>query len=170
MNLIFNNMNQISINNSSQSSYIYMAIEADNIEHIHTSLITSGGLRHDQIIIAPGDCPKKNFNIFKLIANLYIWTDKYWYGTYYKKLIYVRLKNVPEVPLFFLIKYGSQIRLAIKSKFAYIVKDIDVDLLKQVNYESTNHFNEQRIIEITPFIKKLESKWQLLIYNNNPYT
>jgi len=162
-------MKQKSINNSSQSAYIYMAIESDNIEDIQTSLITSGRLSHEQIIIASGDCQKNSFKIFKLIANLYIWTDKYWYGTYYKKLIYVRLKNVPEIPIFFKINYESQIRLSIKSKFAYILKDIDSNLLKQADKESKNHFNEQRIIAITPFMKKIETRWQLLISNKNPY-
>ncbi len=156
--------------NHLQSSYIYIALEAENIRNIQECLITSGGLSHDQIIIAPGDYQKYPFELFKFIANLYIWTDKYWYGTYLNKLTYIRLKNTPEVPLLFRIKYASQIRLAIKSKFSYIVKDDDSELLKKADLQSKGYFNARRISEITPFMKKLETKWQLLISNNNPYT
>ena len=147
-----------------------MAIEEENIENIQQSLITSGGMNPEQIKITKGDCKKNSFYCFDLIADLYIWTSKYWYGTLDEKLIYVRLKNVTEVPILFLLKYGPNIRLAIRSKYAYVVKDADAELLDQARTESLAYFNEERIKKIKPFMKKLEKKWQLLISNNNPYS
>ena len=147
-----------------------MAIENENIKNIQKCLITSDGMNPEQIKITKGNCKKSSFYCFDLIADLYIWTSKYWYGTFYEKLIYVRLKNVTEVPLLFLLKYGPNIRLAIRSKYAYVVKDANADLLDQAHTESLKYFNEERIKKIKPFMEKLEKKWELLISNNNPYS
>jgi hypothetical protein len=148
-------------------SYIFMAIEDTDIESIKNSLTTLESLPENQIDIVSGNSNDRKFNKFNMIADLYIWTSKYWYGTYYEKLTYVRLKNVNCIPLNFTIKYHNDIRLLLKSRFSYIVNESDSNLLKEVWVKSLRDFDKRRIQAITPGMKKLKNKWDVLISNRN---
>lgn len=150
-------------------SYIFMAIEDTDIDAIKNSLITLEGLSANQIEIFNGKSNDRKFNKFNMIADLYIWTSKHWYGTYYDRLTYVRLKNVNCIPFTFTIKYHNEMRLVLKSKFSYIVNGSDSDLLKEVWIKSLRNFDKRRIQAITPGMRKLKEKWDILISNRNPF-
>lgn len=162
-------MKAVNKENSIVKGYIFMAIENTKIQSITNDLIKIGDLPLNKIEAVAGGINNKKFNEFSIIADLYIWTNKYWYGTYCENLTLLRLKDVEDVPIFFSIKYGDKLRLAIKTKFAYIVKNEDRELLKMTNRKSLRNFNDERIRDISPGMEKLETKWDLLISNRNPY-
>ena len=63
----------------------------------------------------------------------------------------------------------QEIRLVIKTENASILKKEDKILLKITHQKSINKFNEARIREISPGMKLLQEKWELLVSNGNPY-
>lgn len=146
-----------------------MAIEDTDRDSIKNSLLTLDGLLENQIEIVSGNAKDRKFYKFNMIADLYIWTSKYWYGTYYEKLTYVRLKNVTSIPLFFTIKFNSEIRLVLKSNLANIIKEPDFQFLKETWLKSLDNFDKRRLKDITPSMRKLEKKWEILIPNRNPF-
>ena len=146
-----------------------MAIEDTDKDSIKNSLLTLEGLLENQIEIVSGNAKDRKFYKFNMIADLYIWTSKYWYGTYYEKLTYVRLKNVTSIPLFFTIKFNSEIRLVLKSNLANIIKESDFQFLKETWLKSLDNFDKRRLKDITPSMRKLEKKWEILISNKNPF-
>ena len=157
------------MNEFKKPSYIFMAIEETDIDSIKNSLLTLEGLLENQIEVVNGNAKDRKFYTFNMIADLYIWTSKYWYGTFYEKLTYVRLKNVTCIPLFFTIKFDSQIRLVLKSNLANIIKESDLQFLKETWLTSLGNFNKRRLKDITPSMRKLEKKWDILISNRNPF-
>jgi hypothetical protein len=152
----------------SKSAFIFLAIEDVDTQSILKDLLTLDGLAKEQVAICQAETEKKKFKNFNLIADLYIWTSKYWYGTYFEKLTYVRLRGVEQLPLMFLMKYGNKIRLGIRSRFAYIVKEKDCDYLKKTWQKSHRNFDQKRLNDISPSMINLEKNWDLLISNGNP--
>lgn len=150
-------------------SYLFMAIESQNIDKVERDLVKLCALDAKDLIVAKAGQERRKFRQFHLIADLYIWTSKYWYGTYEEKLVFVRIKNLDIVPALFALKYVDEIRLAIKSDLATVVKKEDEPLLNKTHKESLNDFNEERIRQIEPGMLLLEKNWSTLISNRNPY-
>ena len=152
----------------SKSVFIFLAIEDVDTKSLLKDLLTLDGLTRQQVEICRANTEYKKFKIFNAIADLYIWTSKYWYGTFEEKLTYVRLRGIDHLPMMFLIKHGNKIRLGIRTRFAYIVKDNDRDYLKEVWQKSLKNFDQERFNDISPGMVNLEKKWDLLISNGNP--
>ena len=149
--------------------YLFVAIESNNLEEVKEDLIKLGNQSNLDLEIVKANQEKKKFRQFNLIADLYIWTTKYWYGTYYEKLIYVRIKDSNNIPILFSLKYGEKIRLVIKSELASIVTREDHKLLRIIHERSMNEFNKARIRKISSGMRLLQDKWELLVSNGNPY-
>ena len=150
-------------------SYIFIAIEFENTDKVTDDLVKLGGVNVNDLIVVKANKEKKKFQQFNLIADLYIWTTKYWYGTYFEKLVFVRIKKSDNIPVLFLLKYTDEIRLVIKTESASILKKEDKILLNITHQKSIHKFNEARIREISPGMKLLQEKWKLLVSNGNPY-
>jgi len=150
-------------------SYLFMAIESENIDPVKSDLIKLCPLDVKDLIVAKADQERRKFWQFHLIADLYIWTSKYFYGTYHEKLVFVRIRNLENVPALFALKYGNEIRLAIKSDIATVVIKKDELLLKTTHIKSVRKFHEERIRQIEPGMLLLEKNWSTLISNRNPY-
>jgi hypothetical protein len=101
-----------------------------------------------------------------IIADLYLWTCKYWYGLFQEKLTYIEIRTASELNLFFQIKYAEHLRLAIASETLKIFDQNEMILLKEANWECFSNFNKKREKAIKPFVKKLERCYRLLyLYN-----
>ena len=150
-------------------SYLYIAVESENMETVVNDLRTIGGLKEHNLIIVKANQEKRKFRQFNMIADLYIWITKYWHGTYYEKLVFIRIKNSKNVPILFSLKYGEKIRLVIKSQIASILKKEDEKLLVMTYKKSMHEFNKARISEINSGMRLLQGKWELLVSNGNPY-
>jgi hypothetical protein len=99
---------------------------------------------------------------FAIIADLYLWTCKYWYGLYDEKLTYIEIRTASDLNLLFQLKYAEHIRLVIASETLKIFDENEMILLRKASHLSCNNFNKKREKAIKPFIKKLESCYRIL--------
>lgn len=103
---------------------------------------------------------------FAIIADLYLWTCKYWYGLFKEKLTYIEIRSVSDLNILFQLKYSEHLRLAIASETVKIFGKDEITLLEKANWESMSYFDKQRERAIKPFVKKLEKCYRLLyLYN-----
>jgi hypothetical protein len=153
-----------------EMTYLFIAIESIDIDKIKNDLIKLTNTNENKIIIAKAHTETSKLRQFNMISDLYIWTCKYWHGTYYENLTYIRIENEANSLFLFFLKYNKEIRLCIESKNAEITKNEDYELLKKTSQNSIHNFDKQRITAIMPGLSRLEKKkWKLLISNGNPY-
>lgn len=149
-------------------NYVFIAIENTSHETLRQDFLNLGSVLPTSLEVEAGGTYSKHFREFKKIAELYIWTHKYWYGTHHEKLTYVRLKNSTDVPLLFQIKYAEQIRLAIFAKRSTIIEPLTRNDLEAAFTKSLSFFDEERIFNIRPLIEKMCWQWKILISHKNP--
>jgi hypothetical protein len=148
--------------------FVFIALESNNVENIYYDLVTIGNVDPNNLVVCLAK-PKANFfKEFHMLAELYIFVEKYWYGTFYKKLTYVRIKNAKEIPLLFSVKYLDEIRLGILAECATIVAKPLMSELDTAYQLSRSKFNNERVVAIKPLLTALEKRWTLLVSNKNP--
>lgn len=148
-------------------NYVFIAIENTDPEALRQDLLNTSDISPASLVVEAGGTSSKFFKEFRKVAELYIWTHKFWYGTYFEKLTYVRLKNSINVPLIFQIKYAEQIRLAISAKRSTIIESSTRDDLNAGFRTSARFFDEERIIKIRPLLEKICWQWNVLISYKN---
>lgn len=150
---------------------VYCALELRESDTINEEMIARvSKLSQDLVTVTNlSKCTSGNQKRFAMIADLYLWTCKYWYGTYRDKLTFVELKSVNSLPTLFSLQYAEKIKLAISAKKLSIFDSDGMDCLKQASWESTQHFKEERIEKISPYIPLLEKSYELLSCDNNPF-
>jgi len=148
-------------------NYVFIAIENTDLEALRQDLLNLSDISSVSLLVEAGRTSSKFFKEFRKIAELYIWTQKFWYGTYFEKLSYVRLKNSTDVPLIFQIKYAEQIRLAISDNRSTIIESSTRDDLDAGYRTSAEFFNEERILKIRPLLEKMCWQWKVLISYKN---
>lgn len=149
--------------------FIFLAIEKTDEQTLKLDLMSLCGVDDKDLVVVCGDNKHRMFKHFNMVADLYIWTKKYHYGTPERKLVYARIKNQTSLSAFFAIKYTNKLRLAIKSKSASIVDPSKVSLLQETFSIGLGYFHNERIDAITPNMKILECEWQVLVSNKNTY-
>ena len=97
-----------------------------------------------------------------IIADLYLWTCKYWYGLFRGKLTYIEIRTASELNFFFQLKYAEHLRLVVASETLKIFDDNEMILLRKAINLSWRNFDKKREKAIKPFIKKLESCYRIL--------
>jgi hypothetical protein len=103
------------------------------------------------------------------IADLYLWTCKYWYGLYADKLTFIELRNQSEPGILFSMKYSQNIKIAISvEKLSFIDKE-GLDLLNKASSHSIEFFNKKRIKAIRPYISKLQKYFKIYNLYKNPF-
>jgi len=121
------------------------------------------------IIMNLAECTSGNRKRFAMLTDLYLWTCKYWYGTFEDKLTFVEIRGIDNLPMFFSLKYVDKIRFAIASEKLSIFSEVAMVIFKQATYQSMAHFNEKRIEAIAAFIPKLEESYRILWCERNPF-
>ena len=130
----------------------------------------SGLTESDVTIKGLADCTSGNHKRFALVADLYLWTCKLWYGLSQDKLTFVELRGVEEVPPLFQLKYSAELRLAVHSKQLSIFDADGMAALRRVSHVSASHFNEERIAKLSEIIGVVEPYYDLLYVSNNPFS
>lgn len=105
---------------------------------------------------------------FAIIADLYLWTCKYWYGLFKEKLTYIEIRSASDLNILFQLKYSEHLRLAIASETLKIFGKDQLLLLNEAGYLSRTNFHEQRKNAINPFFKKLEKYYKILYLYDQP--
>ena len=150
-------------------SFVFIAVEFEDETTLTNDLLRLCNINADDLLIINGAKKHKMFKYFKMVADLYIWTRKYHYGTPEPRLFYIRLKNHKSLPTLFALKYGEKLRLAIECRFADIVDKENLPSLKSLWLMSLSYFNQERIEKIRPEMERLEPLWVKLVSNGNPY-
>ena len=150
---------------------VYCALELNEGSKISvTTVARISKLKQEAIEIRNlSKCTSGNRKRFAMLADLYIWTCKYWYGTFADKLTFVELRGADSLPTLFNLQYSESIRIAISARKLAIFDNDDVKTLQEASIASTSHFNEQRIAKVAPYMPKLEKSYELLICPNNPF-
>jgi hypothetical protein len=104
-----------------------------------------------------------------MLADLYLWTSKYWYGIFREKLTFVEIKNADELPALFSLQYSEKIKFAIAAGKLSIFNSDEAIILNEASVESLSNFNEERIEKVAPYIPILEKSYKLLSCPNNPF-
>jgi hypothetical protein len=150
---------------------VYCALELNEADEISVETVARiSKLNQDVIEIRNlSKCTSGNRKRFAMLADLYLWTCKRWYGTYAENLIFVEFRGAESLPTLFNLQYSENIRIAISAKKLAIVDGDEVKTLKEASIASMSHFNEQRIDKIAPYISTLEKSYELLSCPNNPF-
>ena len=150
---------------------MYCALELTESDKIDEETVTRvSKLSQDLVAVSNlSKCTSGYRKRFVMLADLYLWTCKYWYRTYHEKLTFVELKSIDSLPTLFSLQYSEKIKLAISAKKLSIFDAEGMDCLKQVSWESTHYFKEERIEKISPYIPLLEKSYELLACDNNPF-
>ena len=150
-------------------SFVFLAVEFEDETALANDLVRLCNINADDVLIINGAKKHKMFKYFKMVADLYIWTRKYHYGTPEPRLFYIRLKNHKSLPTLFALKYGEKLRLAIECRFADIVDKENLSPLQDLWLKSLGYFHQERIEVIRPEMQRLELLWVTLVSNGNPY-
>ena len=150
---------------------VYCALELTENDKINEETVARISKVSRELVVVTNlsKCTSGNHKRFAMLADLYLWTCKYWYGIYHEKLTFVELKGVDSLPTLFSLQYAEKIKLAISAKKLSIFDAEGMDCLKQASWESTHHFKEERIEKISPYIPLLEKSYELLSCDNNPF-
>lgn len=124
---------------------------------------------NDVAVKGLGDCTSGNHKRFALVADLYLWTNKYWYGTFKDKLTFVELRGVEEIPPLFQMKYSAELRLALYSKNLSIFDKDGMIALRHASHISAAYFKAERISQLSKVIGEVEPYYDLLYVSNNPF-
>ena len=114
-------------------------------------------------------CTRGYEKSFAQIADLYLWTCKYWYGIFENKLTFVEIRNQSELGVFFLLQFSEQIKLAISVKKLSFLDHTGINILKAASDESFRHFNDERIEAVRPYVPQIEHYYRILKVFNNPF-
>lgn len=142
--------------------------EADVIDVDSVSRITKVA-RESVTVINLSKCTNGNRKRFAMLADLYIWTCKYWYGTHKEKLTFVELRGIDSLPSLFSMRFSEKIRLAIAANKLSIFDSGEMKILKEASAKSLSNFDERRVEEIALYMPLLEKSFKLLSCPRNPF-
>ena len=116
------------------------------------------------------DCTRGYERSFGKLADIYLWTCKYWYGLYAEKLTFVEIRNLSEFGVFFLLQYAAQIRFRISVEKLSFFDKTGLEILNEASSRSHKHFDEKRLTAIRPYIPQLERYFKVLHLSHNPFS
>jgi hypothetical protein len=150
---------------------LYCVLQLDGAEIITEAEVAAlANVKPDSVVVKNlSKCTAGNHRHFGIVADLYIWTCKYWYGTYRTKLTFVEIRGLGEAPLFLILKYAEKMRLVIASPKLSIFDSAGLKQLKVAEHLSKTEFNAERISNLKPIIPALESYYDLLFIRDNPF-
>jgi len=150
---------------------IFFALELSDSETLTAERVAelSSVPVEDVKVKSLSECKKGYEKSFAQIADLYLWTCKYWYGIYKDKLTFLEIRNQSELGVFFLLQYSEQIKLAISVEKLSFLDPIGKEVLEAASYQSHLHFHEERINAIRPYVPQIERYYRILKISNNPF-
>ena len=66
-------------------NYVFIAIENTDPEALRQDLLNTSDISPTSLVVEAGGTSSKFFKEFRKVAELYILTHKFWYGTYFEK-------------------------------------------------------------------------------------
>jgi hypothetical protein len=148
---------------------IYCALELESNDTIDaTEIARLANLKLEDVVIKNlSECTAGNHKRFAIIADLYIWTSKLWYGTFREILTFIEMRGIKEIPPLITLKYSDKIRLAIASKRLSIFDKNGMMKLRLAERASIKFFNEERISKLKPLMPNVEEYYSLLYVRDN---
>ena len=149
----------------------YLILELSDTEKVNPSdLARLAGVKEDAVVVDNlSHCTSGYRRQFATLVDLYVWTNKYWYGTYCEKLTFVEIRGICTLPLTIRMKHSAVLRLAIASNKLCIFNRDELSNLKEASAISNSFWHEERIEKLRPLVKKLECNFSLLYIDQNPF-
>ena len=149
----------------------YLILELSDADNVDPSdLARLAGVDEDAVVVKNlSQCTSGYLKQFATLVDLYIWTNKYWYGTYYKKLTFVEIRGISTLPLTIMMKHSAVLRLAIASTKLKIFNQTELSKLREASTVSMAYFNDERIQKLRPLVKQLEHAFSILYIERNPF-
>ena len=149
--------------------YCVLELGAGGMPSVCSIAKLSGLAEQDVKIKCLAACKAGNHKRFASVADLYLWTSKFWYGTFEDRLTFVELRGLEELPSLFQLKYSRELRLAIYSKKLSIFDANGMAALDRARFVSLQYFHEERIAKLSEVIGEVEPYYDLLYVSNNPF-